>query len=150
MYTLGFRCGTKVYSFVILTGKKKNPQLVKKKTVKFPKNFTTGERLRWFCQEVDQILIEKKIEVIGIKKVEIRGRGYDERIENETIIYLSALNHSIKGVYKKVKRSIAKDLCSKGVAKLLETELDFSWFTGYKNESKEIQEATLIAWSLLL
>ncbi len=152
MAFLGIRCSNHDYSFAILSGTKESPKVDQKDTIAFPKGYSKPNSLKWFLQELQE-LFEKNpsIRVIGIKGAEpmaSRGKAFIERIENETIVYLSAANSGIKAIFRKPKVTIAKDLGLKGKAKYL-ADLECNFFPDFKKESEKIQEAVLVAWSCI-
>ena len=150
MNCLGMRCSNNDYTFAIIGGKKKNPILIDKGTIDFPKGFSRAASLRWFFQEVEEIFKKHNINIVAIKGAEAmatRNKTFVERVENEAIIFLVAENHGIKKVRRKLKSTIAKDLGLKGKAKYLSTHLDTTIFKNFDNETAKTQEAILVAWS---
>ncbi|MFA5146478.1 MAG: hypothetical protein WC515_03765 [Candidatus Omnitrophota bacterium] len=149
MIILGIRCSTKDYCFAILDGSKKSPKLLQHNRILFPKNYTRPQELKWFSQEITDILEKNKIDAIAIKGTEgmaSRGSPFVIRTENEAIIQLAAAIKGIK-VYKKVNCTIAKDLGLKGRTQSLKTDLDYSVFQDFAEIDTCIQEAILVGWS---
>ena len=150
MSCIGFRCSNKDYTYVILTGTKEQPQILSKGTVAFPKGFTRPQELKWFLQEVEELFKKNKITSVAIKSTEAparKGNTYDERVENEAIILVTAYSFGIKNISKKVKSTIAKDLGLKGKSKYLTSKLELSAFPNYEKETDKMKEAILVAWS---
>ena len=50
---LGIRCSNTDYTFALLKGRKKTPQLQNIKTAAFPKGYSRPNSLRWFFQEIE-------------------------------------------------------------------------------------------------
>lgn len=150
MSYLGIRCSNKDYSFVILKGNKSSPEIETKGHVSFPKGFSISQNLKWFLQEIEEILQKYHVVVISMKSTEAlarKGNLFVARIENEAMVYLAAVNRGIKQVFKKVNSTIAKDLGLKGKGKYLKTELDCSVFPDFDKESDKLKDAILVAWS---
>jgi Holliday junction resolvasome RuvABC endonuclease subunit len=149
---IGFRCSNSDYSYAILDGDKKNPKIITSNTTSFPKNFERQDELKWFYQELDDLFKKYQINSIGIKGAEVPGQNGNSficRVENEAMIFLCASNNGITKISRKVKATIAKNLCSKGRAKYLQTELNLYDIENYTKSSDKINEAILVAWSNL-
>jgi phosphohistidine swiveling domain-containing protein len=150
MSYLGFRCSNKDYTYVILNGTKEQPEVLCNDTVAFPKDFSRPHELKWFLQEIEELLKKNEVNSISIKSTEVparKGNSYDERVENEAMILLTAENFGITQVSKKVKSTIAKDLGLKGKGKYLSTKLDVSVFPNFDRETEKLKDAILVAWS---
>ena len=149
MQCLGIRCSNSDYSIVILSGNRGSPKIIKKACNCSPNGYTTARRLKWFLQELEDILNTFEIDEIVIKGTEPmaqKGGTYAERVENEAMIFLAAEKKGIKSVVKKVNSTIAKDHGLKGRGKYLAT-LDFSIFPDFEKEKQKMQEAITIAWT---
>jgi sugar-specific transcriptional regulator TrmB len=134
----------------VLKGDKKSPEILSRNQVAFPEGFTRPQELQWLLQDISDILEKNKIDIVAIKGSEAiasRGKPFVERVENEAIVQLAATSKGIKRIYKKVKCTIAKDLGLKGIAKSLETDLDYSIFPDFKEMDNSIQDAILVGWS---
>ena len=147
---LGIRCSNNDYSFALLKGTKKAPQVVNTKTATFPKGYTRPDSLRWLYQEIDDYLINHKgishLVVKGVEAMAQKGSSYTDRVECEAILFLAAANHGLTAI-RKVKPTIAKDLGLAGRAKALDENLDTSVISDFQNYSTKEQEAVLAAWS---
>jgi Holliday junction resolvasome RuvABC endonuclease subunit len=149
MMKLGIRCSNTDYAYAILEGARSSPQVVEKNTISFPKGYSRSENLKWFYQEIDQILNRLEIDTITIKGAEAlatRDKSFVARVENEAMVFLAASNRGLENVSRKIKSTIAKNLGLKGKAKYL-AQLDTSVFPTYAEESTKMQEAILAAWS---
>jgi hypothetical protein len=151
MAILGIRCSNTDYCYSVFSGVKKDCSILEKKEVLFPKGFTRPQQLKWFLQEIEDILGRFDIRAVSIKVSEAmatRNAAFVDRVENEAIIQLAAINNGIKAVYKKVKCTIAKDFGLKGRAKYL-ARLDYSPVPEFDTFSPKLQEAVLAGWSSL-
>ena len=151
MNVLGIRCSNKDYTFAILTGTKKLPQLLDSKTLQYPKGYSKPESLQWLLQEIEGLVTKYDVKKVVMNKFEgrIRGNTYEDRVEHEATVYLAALNKGVKNVAKKVKGSIAKDLGLKGRASYLNTSLDTSLIKDFDNYSDKSHDAIFAGWSKL-
>lgn len=151
MQCLGIRCSNKDYSFVVLSGTKAIPKILYKECNASPRGCSIARRLKWFLQEIEEIIKKFSINEIVIKGAEPiarKGNPYRERIENEAMIFLAAEDKGIKQIVRKSKCTIAKDHGLKGRPKYLAT-LDCSVFPNFEKETPKIREAILAAWSCL-
>lgn len=152
MKALGLRCSNSDYVYAIVEGSKKSPKVLNTGRENFPKGFTGAKALRWFKQEMDDLLTKHSIAMIAIKCTEPmarKGNSYICRVENEAIIQLAAADSGIKLVQKKCNCTIAKDLGLRGVAKSLVTDLDYSVLPEFESMDSKLKEAVLVAWSSL-
>jgi hypothetical protein len=151
MSVLGIRCSNKDYTFAVLTGTKKSPQLIDSQTLPYPKGFSKPESLKWLLQEIEDLITKYKVEKIVMNKFEgkIRGNTYEDRVEHEAVVYLAASNKGIASVFKKVKGSIAKDLGLKGRAGYLNTSLNTSLIKDFDKHSDKSRDSILAGWSKL-
>lgn len=151
MSVLGIRCSNRDYTFAVLTGTKKSPQLVGSETLPYPEGFSKSESLKWLLREIESLITKYKVKKIVMNKFQgrIRGNTYEDRIEHEAMVYLAASNQGIIHVFKKVKSSIAKDLGLKGKARYLNTSLNTSLIKDFDNYSGKSQDAILGGWSKL-
>lgn len=150
MKVLGMRCSNSDFTFAIIDGDKKNPEIVVATKRAFPKNFSEGERLHWFHQELTAIFADNKPDVITLKGPEPsvkRSNALDSRLHNEAIVFLVATANGIAPVSKKVSSTIAKDLGLKGKGSYLKTKLDTSPVDNFDSYSDKEQEAILAGWS---
>ena len=151
MAFLGVRCSNSDFTYAILTGEPDCPKIIDKKNILFPKNYLKHQSLKWFLQEIEDILKNnitlKVISIKGTEPLAQKGKSFISRTEYEAIIYLAAANNGIKHIFKKVKSTIAKDLGLKGKVKYLSTKLDYSVFPNFESENDKMQEAILVAWS---
>ncbi|HDZ02748.1 MAG TPA: hypothetical protein ENH52_15115 [Nitrospirae bacterium] len=151
MAFLGIRCSNNDYCYVILEGTRVLPKIKNKANISFPRGFSRAQSLKWFLQEIEDLLKKyPSIKVISIKGSEpmaSRGKSFTARVENEAMVFLAAANVGIKAIFKKTKPTIAKDLGLKGRGKYLSTQLDCSVIPNYDDESDKIKEAILVAWS---
>ena len=151
MSVLGIRCSNRDYTFAVLTGTKKSPQLVGSKTLPYPKGFSKSESLKWLLREIESLITKYKVKKIVMNKFQgrIRGNTYEDRVEHEAMVYLAASNQGIASVFKKVKGSIAKDLGLKGRAGYLNTSLNTSLIKDFDNYSDKAHDAIFAGWSKL-
>jgi hypothetical protein len=150
MKVLGIRYSSSDYTFVVLDGSQAAPIILEVNTVAFPKGFTKPQSLKWFYQEIEGLLARHEIQKIVIKSFEGRFRGnlYEDRVEHEAMVSLAAANRAIRGVFKKVKSTIAKDLGLKGRPRYLST-MDTSMLPEFKSYPTTTKDAVLAAWSEL-
>ncbi len=150
MNVLGIRCSSSDYTFAVLSGTKTSPQVVEVNSITFPTGFAKPQSLKWFYQEIDDLLARNSVQKIVIKKFEGRTRGntYEARVEHEAMISLAGANHGVKPIFKKVKSTIAKDLGMKGRAHYLST-FDTSPVSDFREYSQKAQDALLAGWSEL-
>lgn len=150
MKTFGVRCSNSDFAYAIIEGDKDKPKIINSSNVNFPKNFSDGERLYWFSQEINTLLQQHKPDNVVIKAAEPmvkRSNNLDTRLHNESIIFMTAESNGIKNAIKKTKATIAKDLGLKGKGKYLETKLDTSPIDNFDSFNIKIQEAILAGWS---
>ncbi|MBI1954953.1 MAG: hypothetical protein HYS38_01005 [Acidobacteria bacterium] len=150
MSVLGIRCSNRDFSYAVLDGTKKSPQLPEVKTIPYPKGFAESQSLQWLYHEIDELRKKYMFDKIVIKRSEgqTRGRAFEERVEHEATVMLAAADHGIKAVFKKVKSTIAKDLGQKGWARYL-SNLDTSGFPNFSLLTEKQREAVLAGWSEL-
>lgn len=152
MKILGLRCSNSDYVYVLLEGDKKAPKILARGCECFPKGYSRSQELKWFFQEIDDLLSKHTINAVAIKCTEqmaSKGNTYVCRVENEAIIQLECAIKGIKLVFKKSNRTIAKDLGLKGVAKALTTDLDTSIISEFDAMDSKLKDAVLVAWSSL-
>ena len=149
---LGIRCSNTDYTFALLKGRKKTPQLQNIKTAAFPKGYSRPNSLRWFFQEIEDYFAKHteitECVIKGAEPMAQKGSAYSERVEHESMVLLTAANKGINAS-RKVKATIAKNLGLVGRAKALEEDLDSSVLAGYDKYTAKEQEAILAAWSAL-
>jgi hypothetical protein len=151
MAILGVRCSNSDFTYVILDGSFENPKIELLENIQIPHGYKQSESLDWLYKEVCGILGRNEIEIIVIKKFEGRNRGgaFAQRVAFEAMVMLAA-EHSAKiPVFKKVKRTIAKDMGFKGRAKYLRTDLDTAAIKGFEDRNNKEKDAILAAWSEL-
>ena len=149
---LGLRCGSTEYSFAVLKGGKRKPEVVVKGTVKFPKSNSRALNIAWFKQEIDDIFTHHAVSFLAIKGTEglaSRGAAFVARVEHEAAAILAAVNKGIRRVPRKVKSTIAKDLGLKGKGAYLATKLDTSVIPDFEKQPPNVKEAILVGWSEL-
>lgn len=152
MTVLGLRCSNHDYAHAILKGTRTAPNVIVTGEKAFPKNYVKPQLLKWFMQEIEDLVRNQAVTAIAMKGPEgfsARGRPFVERIEIEAIVFLLGANIGIKPVLKKVKSTIAKDLGLKGKAKYLDTKLNTSVLSGFDSYTDKVKEAILAAWSTL-
>jgi hypothetical protein len=147
---LGLRCSSKDYAFAVIGGTKGAPTVAETGHVQFPKGFSRVQCMGWFCQELEALLAKHSCTLIAIKGFEgrTRDKSFVERVEHESAAYIAAGRKGIKGVVRKVKSTMAKDLGLKGRAHYLPT-LDTTGVPGFDALDEKTQEAVLVAWSEL-
>lgn len=147
---LGIRCSNTDYSFALLTGNNRAPQVINIKSALFPNDYTRPNILRWFFQEINDYFSTHNgithLVVKGAEPMAQKGSSYTERVECEAVLFLAAANNGLTAS-RKVKPTIAKDLGLAGRAKALDEDLDTSVITGFQSYSPKEQEAILAAWS---
>ena len=150
MKVLGIRCSNSDFTYAIIDGDKESPEVVMVNRTAFPKNFSEGERLHWFHQELNGILTDSKPDVITLRGPEPmvkRSNALDSRLHNEAIVFLAATANGISSVSKKVSSTIAKDLGLKGKGSYLKTKLDTSPIDNFEGYSTKEKESILAGWS---
>ena len=146
----GLRCSNKDFAYAILDGSKSNPILIDSGLIGFPRNFTRPSEIRWFYQELEEFCNKHPISFWAIKGAEPmakRDNSFTLRVENEAMVFLIAANKGSDNVIRKVNSSIAKELCHKGKAKYLKTDIDLNDIKNYSKSSQKINEAIIVAWS---
>lgn len=144
------RCSNSDFTYAIINGDKKSPEIVVAKRTAFPKNFSEGERLHWFHQELTAIFVDSKPDAITLKGPEPlvkRSNALDSRLHNEAIVFLVATANGIISVSKKASSTIAKDLGLKGKGSYLKSKLDTSPIDNFDSYSEKEKEAILAGWS---
>lgn len=152
MSALGIRCSNTDFSYAVLQGKKQSPVVLDYGTTAFPKGYSTPFKLKWFLQELDDIIKKYPINSITLKGTEglaARDKAFVERVECEAVVFLIGATLGIKRVQRKLKSSIAKDLGLKGRSHYLATQLDTSVIANFDKLSTKVQEAILVGWSEL-
>ena len=152
MTSIGIRCTPTDFSFTIIEGSLKNYRLIAFNRLKYPQGYNRCELLKWLYLEMGEIIKKYSIYAIGVKGTEamgMKGKSYGDRMELEGMIFLQASISGIKYAIRKVNSTIAKDIGLKGKAKYLSTEYDYSTITEYSGMSKNLQEATQVAISML-
>lgn len=151
MAVLGVRCSNKDFTYAVLDGKKAEPKLLVRETLTYPAGFSRPQSLYWLFQEVNALSEKHKITKIVIKRFEGRTRGqtFEDRVEYEAAVMLSAGSRGSRAVFKKVKSTIAKDLGQKGRAKYL-ANLDTSPFPNFPELTEKEKDAIQAAWSELI
>src|SRR6266498_2658525 len=125
MITLGVRCTSKDFCYVVMSGEPSTPKIITSGSLGYPKNYGRARSLLWFVQEIEQFISKHRIESIVIKRSEGRtkDRSFEERVEYEAAVYIAAARCGLAAVSKKVKSTLAKDLGLKGRAHYLEMGL---------------------------
>ena len=148
----GLRCSNKDFAYAILDGSKSDPILIDSGIIGFPRNFIRPSEIQWFYQELEEFNNKYSISFWAIKGAEPmakRDSTFTLRVENEAMVFLLAANKGNDNVVRKVNSSIAKELCHKGKAKYLKTDIDFYVIENYSKSPQKINEAILVAWSCL-
>lgn len=149
---LGLRCSNSDYTFAILSGSLANPVCEKYGTVAFPKNYSEMQKVKWFYQEITQLINSNGISNIGIKRTELlaqRGNEFIERVMFEGIVFLVAADLGVSFIESRVNSTIAKHLGLKGRASYVKTKLNHSHFTGFDKLTPKIQDAIHVGWSVI-
>src|SRR5581483_8291999 len=151
MPALGLRCSNKDYSYCILDGTRSQPMVIKTATVNYPNGYAKPQSLKWFLQELHELIAKNTISIVVIKGFEgmTRGASFTERIEHESMVFLACANVGLKRAFRKIKSTIAKDLGMKGRARYLDTQVDKTVIPGFDKYSDKVREAILAAWSEL-
>jgi hypothetical protein len=150
MYTLGFRCSTSEFSYVILGGSKSKCVLHHQDRIKYPSGYTRSELLKWFYHEIDEILKRHQIVAIGVKGTEpmaMKGSAYGERMELEAMIFFKAAEAGINTIKRKVNVTIARDLGLNGRNQI--ATYDYSNIKDYATLSQSLQEAVQVGLTML-
>jgi hypothetical protein len=147
---LGVRCSNKDFTYIVLDGTKAAPRLIVCETLVLPKGFAPAQSLHWLFQEVTSLIAKHSVWKIVIKRFEGRSRGsaFETRVEHEAAVMLAAGAQGNHAVFKKVNRTLAKDLGQKGHARYL-SHLNVSWVQNYSRLSDKQKEALQAAWSEL-
>ncbi|MBW2596100.1 MAG: hypothetical protein JRC93_09025 [Deltaproteobacteria bacterium] len=151
MSVLGIRCSNKDFTYAVMTGSKKSPDVQYCALVAVPKNFSRPRLLYWMVQEIEELIEKHGTEKVVMKASEgpSRGKPYAERVELEAAVYIAGGKNGMSGIFKKVKSTIAKDLGLKGRGHYLQTELDTSVIPMFDSKSDKEKEAILAGWSEL-
>ena len=152
MIVLGVRCSNSGYAFAVLNGTKSLPVVVEAGSVGCPAGFSRCESLKWFFQEMSDLLARHTVEGVAIKRYEGRakgGRAYEDRVEYEGVALLAAGNAGVTRASKKASNTIAKDLGLKGRGRYLHTCLDTSPIAGFQGYDEKVQDSIRVAWSEL-
>lgn len=151
MNVLGIRCSASDFSYVVLQGTQQNPILLKYETVRFPKSYSKPQSLKWFLQEVQELIVNNNIKKISIKGFEgmTKGKSYETRVEYEAMVILASANLNVKPVTRKIKSTIAKDLGLKGRAKYLKSLPTSTLFKEFESYSENEKDAILVGLSEL-
>jgi len=149
--TLGFRFSNKDFTYALMSGTKSIPCLVEEATIAFPKGYSRSNLLKWLLQEVETLLTRNRPTLVVVKRHEGRTKGlsHEERVECEATVYIAVANTGLGKVFKKVARTLAKDLGQKGKAKYLKVGLDTSVIVGYDDLTDKGRDAVNCAWSEL-
>jgi hypothetical protein len=148
MNTLGIRCSNSDYTFAILTGSKKQPQLIDIGHIPYPKGYSKPHSLKWLYAEVESLVKTHSIKKIGMKASELMrvSKTYEDRVEHEAMVYLVAAYCNIRDVAKKRKNTLAKQLGLKGRSHYL-AQLDTSVIPKFDTFNDKEKEAVMVAWS---
>jgi hypothetical protein len=147
---LGVRCSNRDFRYAVVDGRKTAPTVVRLETLLLPQGFASSQALHWLFQEVTDLLGGHTIGKIVIKRFEgqSRGKPFEERVGLEAAVMLAAGAKGMKGVFKKGKSTLAKDLGQKGRARYL-TNVDTSVLPQFVAFTEKQQEAVLAVWSEL-
>jgi hypothetical protein len=131
-----------------MDGSKTTPNLQHVETVALPTGFAPSQRLFWLYQEATDLLAKYGFTKVVIKKFEgqCRDQSFEERVELEAAVMLAAGAKGMKGVFKKAKSTLAKDLGQKGRARYL-ANLDTTVLSQFPTLSDKQQDAVYAAWS---
>jgi len=151
MCILGIRCSNNDFTYAVITGSQKSPNVKHCASVAVPKNFSRPRTLHWMVQEIEELIKKHNVRKVVMKGFEgrMRGKTYEERVELEAAIYIAGGKNGMNGIFKKVNSTIAKDLGLKGRARYLQTSLDTSVIAEFSNKSDKEQDAIRSAWSEL-
>lgn len=155
MNVLGLRFSNSDYAYAIMNGKKVKPIVRKVELVNYPKGFSTPKALDWQLKELIAIIKSYEVRVIVIKGFEgpKRDKTFVERIEHEAMAFLADEHCGLRASYRKVGKTIAKDLGLafgfKGKTKYLFTSLDVSLIPNYDSYDAKCTDAIRAAWSAL-
>lgn len=148
MNVLGLRCSNRDYTFVVIDGTRESPNVIETETISYPRSYSKPLALKWFLQEIENLIGKHNVLKIVIKASESRrcSKAYEERVEHEAIAILAAANCGLKAVFKKVKSTIAKDMGLKGRAHYL-SKIDTTVIHNFDSYNEKTREAVLAAWS---
>lgn len=151
MNILGIRTTTSEFSYVVIIGNQRSHKLKEANKIKFPTGYKHCERLKWFYQEIGNLIKTHQINAIGVKGTEpmaMKGKSYGERMELEGMVFLQASLNGIKHTDRKVNSTMAKDLGMKGKGKYLAGGFDYSEIVGFSDMSTHLKEAVQVALSM--
>lgn len=151
MKTLGIRCSNRDFSYALLDGSKDGPVVIMVNSLAFPTGFKPAQSLNWLYQEIRGLINTHSPSIIVVKRFEGRSRGsaFELRVEHEAAVMLAAAHVGPTPIFKKMSRTIAKDLGLKGKTSYLKTRLDRSLIPDLDEYPKKVQDAILAAWSEL-
>ena len=151
MKVMGIRCSNSDFTYAIVTGGKDNPSVDEVSTVPVPKGYRHQQALDWLYLEIEHLVSHHQVEIVVLKRFEgLRRNGaFETRAEFEGVIALASYRLGSIPVFKKMARTIAKDLGLKGVARYLKTSLDTSVISGFDGYSAKGKDAILCGWSEL-
>lgn len=151
MRVLGIRCSNGDFTYAVVTGGRDSPIVEDVSIVHVPKGYRHQQALDWLYLEIEHLISHHRIEIVVLKRFEgLRRNGaFETRAEFEGVITLASHRSGSIPVFKKVGRTIAKDLGLKGVARYLKTTLDTSPIPGFDAYSDKEKDAVLCGWSEL-
>ncbi len=152
MNVLGIRCSNTDYTYAVMSGTKQTPQVVVCSTITYPQGYSKVQSLSWLLQEIEDLIKKHSISLVSMKRFEGRTKGnaYEDRVEHEAMVYLAGANCGLRGVFKKVNSTIAKNLGLKGRARYLAKSLNTSSIPSYCDYSEREKDAIHAGWSELL
>jgi hypothetical protein len=152
MNVLGLRFSNKAFSYAIVSGSKGEPTLIESDTLSLPKAYSKVQSLYWVHQEIKTLIERFKISKVVMKGFEglTRNRSFEERIENEAIVYIASHSSGLDAVFKKVSSTIAKDLGLKGRKHYLATAPNTSSIPEFENLDENQKEAVYAGVSELI
>jgi hypothetical protein len=72
---LGLRCSNNTFAFAVLSGTKEQPHLEQKNLVRFSKKYSRPQSLKWFYQEIQDLLKRHAVSSITIKGTQTAAQG---------------------------------------------------------------------------
>jgi hypothetical protein len=150
MQSIGIRCGSDGFWFVVAVGTRGEPELVLAEPRKCPHDMTRACSLNWIRKEIQGVLALYKAKSCRLKAVEPfapKNVATLHRAEVEGVIQAAIYDSGCKDIKNLYKSQLKSVLAYEGPIRTIEEKLASSPFENL--HGKELREAALAAWAAL-
>lgn len=150
MQSIGIRCGSDGFAFVVAAGTRGGPGLLLAESRKCPHDMTRACFLSWVRKEIQDLLNLHKIKSCRLKAVESiapKNVATLHRAEVEGVVQAAIYDSGCKDIKSLYKSQLKSALAYEGPTGTIDERLASSPFENL--HGTELREAALAAWAAL-